>query len=222
MQGNFKAMTNCERPKCAACEFGKGRRRPNKINTIKKNPMKEKDLKKDHLLPGQMLSEDHYISRDPGRIYHTKGESYQSDMSSGGCVFIDHAIGYVSIKHQVAINSTENFKAKLTFERKAQSQGMVIKGYHTNNGIFNSSEFMEELLKKQQKIRFIWAGASHQNGTTERAIKTVVTMARTMLMHAALRCPEENLSTDLWPMAMDYAVWVYNRIPDIQSGLSVI
>ena len=65
----------------------------------------------------------------------------------------------------------------------------MIKGYHTDNEIFNSSEFMEELLKKQQKIRFSGAGASHQNGAAERAIKKVVTMARTMLMHAVIRCP---------------------------------
>ena len=112
--------------------------------------------------------------------------------------------------------------AKLTFEREAQSQGVVIKGYHTDNGIFNSTEFMEELLKKQQKIRFSGAGASHQNGAAERAIKTVVTTARTMLMYAALICPEDILSTDLCPMAMDYAVWVYNRTPDMQSELSAI
>ena len=41
-------------------------------------------------------------------------------------------------------------------------------------------------------------------------------------MHAALRYPEDTLSTDLWPTAMDYAVWVYNRTPDMQSGLSAI
>ena len=131
MQGNYKAVTNCERSKYAACEFGKGHRRPNKINTTKKNPMKEQDLKKDHLLPGQMVSADHYILRDPDRLYHTKGKPYQSDMLSGVCVFIDHASGYVRIKHQVAINATENVKEKLTFEREAQSQGVVIKGYHT-------------------------------------------------------------------------------------------
>ena len=67
--------------------------------------MKEQELKKDHLLPGQMVSADHYISRDPGRLYHTKGEPDQSDTFSGGCVFIDHTSGYVSIKHQVAINT---------------------------------------------------------------------------------------------------------------------
>ena len=47
---------------------------------------------------------------------------------------------------------------------------MVIKLYHTDNGIFNASEFMEELLKKQQKIIFIGAGASHKNGAAELLI----------------------------------------------------
>ena len=123
MPVNSKEVANCESLKCAACEFGKGHRRPNKVNTTKKNHMKEQERKKDHLLPGQMLSADHYISRAPGRLYHTKWKSYQSDMFSGGCFSFDRVSGYVSIKHQVAINDTENIKAKLTFEREAQSQG---------------------------------------------------------------------------------------------------
>ena len=97
----------------------------------------------------------------------------------------------------MSINATETVKAKLTFQREAKSQGLVIKGYRTDNGFFNSSEFMEELLKKQKQIIFSGAGASHQNGAAERAIKTVVTIARIMLMHAALRCPEDTLSTDI-------------------------
>ena len=80
MQVNSKAVVNCERPKCAACEFGKGNLRPNKVNTTKKNHMKEKELNKYHLLPGQMVSVDHYISRAPGKLYHTKGKSYPSGM----------------------------------------------------------------------------------------------------------------------------------------------
>ena len=85
------------------------------------------------------MSAYHYISRDPGRLYHTKGKSDQSDMFSRGCVFIDHARGYARINHQVAINATETVKAKLTFEREAQSQGVFIKGYNTDNGIFSAS-----------------------------------------------------------------------------------
>ena len=74
-----------------------------------------------------MVSVDHYISRAPGKLYHTKGKSDPSDMFSGGCVFIDHSSGYVRIKQKLAINFTKTVKAKLTFEREAQSQGVVIK-----------------------------------------------------------------------------------------------
>ena len=62
-------MANCESPKCAACEFGNGNRRYNKVNTTKKNPIKEKDIKKDHLLPEHMVYANHYILQDPGRLY---------------------------------------------------------------------------------------------------------------------------------------------------------
>ena len=80
MQGNSKAVAKCERPKCSACDFGKVNCQPNKGNTTKNNTMKEQDLKKDNILPGQMVSADHYISRDTGRLYHTKGKSDPYDM----------------------------------------------------------------------------------------------------------------------------------------------
>ena len=43
-----------------------------------------------------------------------------------------------------------------------------------------------------------------------------------MLIQAALKCPEDTLYTDIWPMAINYDVWVCNRTPDMQSGLSAI
>ena len=61
MQGNSNAVANCERPKCDAFDFRKGHCQPNKLNIIKKNPMKDQEIKRDHLLPGQMVSADHYI-----------------------------------------------------------------------------------------------------------------------------------------------------------------
>ena len=61
-------------------------------------------------MPGNMVSVDNYISRDPGRLYHTQIKPDPYDMFSGGCVFIYHDSDYVSIKHQVAINATETVK----------------------------------------------------------------------------------------------------------------
>ena len=94
-----------------------------------------------------------------------------------------HASDYMSFKHQVAIHATETVKAKITFERDDKSQGVMINKYHTD--IFNTSKFMEELLKKQQKLRFSAAGVSYKNGkAAERAINTIVNMESAILMQA--------------------------------------
>ena len=60
-------------------------------------------------------------------------------MFSGGCVFKNHVSSFMSINNQVYINSTETIKEKLTFEKESQSQGVAIKEYHTDNGVFNAS-----------------------------------------------------------------------------------
>ena len=70
----------------------------------------------------------------------------------------------------------------------------MINVYHTYNGIFNTSKFTEELLKKQQKIRFSGASASHQNGAAERATKTVVIMESAIFMQAWIICHKDTLS----------------------------
>ena len=52
---------------------------------------------------------------------------------------------------------------KCLVDREDQSQGVVIKLYHnTENGIFNSSDSMEEPLKNQKNIVFSGSGASHK------------------------------------------------------------
>ena len=59
-------------------------------------------------------------------------------MFSGGCVFSDHTIVYMSIKHQVVKNATENIKSTLNFDMENQIEGLIINGYHTDNRIFNA------------------------------------------------------------------------------------
>ena len=53
-----------------------------------------------------MVSADNFILPATVRI----SQSDPSDMFSGGCVFIDDAIGYAIIKHQVSINATKTVK----------------------------------------------------------------------------------------------------------------
>ena len=60
-------------------------------------------------------------------------------MFSGLYIFVDQANGFIIVKHQVTINSTENVKNKLIFDTDTKSQGVVTKVYHTGNWIFNAS-----------------------------------------------------------------------------------
>ena len=40
-----------------------------------------------------------------------------------------------------------------------------------------------------------------------------------MLLHAAIHWPEET-TLDLWPMAMDYTIYLWNHIPRKDSGIA--
>ena len=68
--------------------------------------------------------------------------------------------------------------------------------YHTDNGIFNTSKFMEDILKKQHDIRFSGYDTSHQNGSAERTINMVVTMESSILMQVEMICHKDTLSID--------------------------
>lgn len=83
---------------------------------------------------------------------------------------------------------------------------MMIQRYHTDNGISGTSEFVEELLVKQQTVRYSGINTPHKNAVAERAIQTIVYMARTMMLHVAMRAPEGFIKAGHWLMAMDQAM----------------
>ena len=82
-----------------------------------------------------------------------------------------------------------------------------------------SSSTTTSCIKGGQQISFCGVGAHHQNGVAERVIQTVVTSARTMMLHQALLWPEY-FDMRLWPFALDQAAYLYNRLP--RDPLSVL
>ena len=86
----------------------------------------------------------------------------------------------------------------------------MIKGCHTDNGIFNTSKFMEELLKKQKNLRFSGASASHQNEAAELTNKKVIIEASAILILDWMICHKNTLFIDFgqqkWTMFYEYKV----------------
>ncbi len=109
--------------------------------------------------------------------------------------------------------------SKHLLERLAHDEGHHIKHYHTDNGVFASAAFRDDCDANKQKLTFSGVGAHHQNGVAERNIKTISQWVRANLLHAAFHW-HEHANIKLWPQAVDYATWVFNRLPSIDTGLS--
>jgi hypothetical protein len=61
-----------------------------------------------------------------------------------------------------------------------------MKSFHTNNGVFTSSEFPQHVSENAYNVTQSGVGERHQNGVAERAIQTVMWMEGTMLIHLQL------------------------------------
>ena len=114
-------------------------------------------------------------------------------MYAGGCLFVDAASRYVHVEMHVGLNSHETLAGKTKFERLLNDIGVGVQEYVSDNStIFSSSAFAENLLFFQQTSHFAGVGAHHQNGVAERGIQTIMSMARTVMLHAT---NVEDLST---------------------------
>jgi hypothetical protein len=180
--------------------------------TEKKVKEKEGSLKEGHLRPGDMVSTDQYVSKQTGRLLHTKGKESKHEHYVRGMIYVDEASGFIYVQHQVSLGASETIRGKHLFEREAGTCGEVIRGYHGNNRVYKMREFRKDLEEQKQLIQFSGVGAHHQNEVAEQAIRTISESARAMMLHVAIQWPKE-VTLDLWPMAMDYAIYLWNQMP---------
>ena len=207
-------------PKCCACLFGKQRARPTGATRTTIVSNRAGITRQGNLHPGQEVSVDHFVCSTKGRLFTSKGKSRDEDMYCGGALFIDHASGFIHTVPQTSLSSHFTLMAKRDFEQIARDNGVVPLRYLTDNSTsFTSTEFQKHLSLYRQVNRFAGVGAHHHAGYVERAIQTVISIARTMLLHAAIHWPQV-ADPSLWPMAVNHATWLWNRVPTVQTGLS--
>ena len=214
-----KHVSTCENPICTACHFAKQTRRNPSTKSISRPPAMI--LRRDDLQPGRTVSMDQYISKTPGRLPHTFGKERVENKYVGGTIFVDHASGYVFVRHQNTLNALETIKSKIALEQLSKSFGVKIESYLTDHIPFNSEEFVENIELNRQQLRFSGVGAHHQNGVAERSIRTIVQLARSMLLHSISMWPNQ-ANLELWPYAMNQAVYIYNNTPKPDCGLAPI
>lgn len=207
-------------PKCAACQFGKQRCRPAPGRVTRAVRDREGALRNNNLLPGQEVSVDHYICSTKGRLLDSRGKTKDEQMYSGGCIFVDHASNYVHVEHQPSMSTHSTLRAKEAYEAMCRDQGVIPQRFLLDNEPgFTSAQFSQHLREFKQIVRFAGAGAHHHNGHAERAIQTIMGISRTMMLHAAIHWPDM-ADSSLWPMAVTQATYIWNHVPNSDTGLS--
>ena len=157
--GEKMGSTTVDAPKCAACQFGKQERTPKAGATVKRD--REGILKADMLEPGDLVFSDQFVSSLPGKVFGKRGASISSNSYSGGTLFCDAASKEIFVNCQVSLGAYETIESKLMFERDAQTSGVTVKAYCTDNGVYTSKEFMKELDASGQGIKHSGVGGHH-------------------------------------------------------------
>ena len=140
-ESKFASIANCRAPLCAACQMGKGKRRP--TGAKQAFDVNEMKLKEETLHPGDRLHIDQYKSTTTGRLPHTKGHEKSSFQYNGGLIAVDGASGKVFVRHQVSLAAGETIQAMRAIAQDARDHGVCFKTIHTDNAPFNSIEFRD-------------------------------------------------------------------------------
>ena len=131
---------------------------------------------------------------------------------TGGTIFIDESSGYLGVYNQVSLNCGETIWGEREYERQLRDHAVNVKHYLVDSGVYKAKDFQNELKREEQIISMCDVGAHHQNATAERAIRAISEAVRSTTIHAAIHWPQ-GVSIDLWPFALDYVVYIWNKMP---------
>ena len=112
----------------------------------------------------------------------------------------------IFINHQLSSCTSDTLNSKHLFEEFAASSGVSVSSYRADNYIFNADLYLQDCKDLGQTIGFYGVGAYHQNAA-ERDIPQTMSWTRILVIDAVIHWPDA-VDLDLWPMAMNHAVYV--------------
>ena len=135
-------------------------------------------------------------------------------------IFVNTATGYIDVQFQSFFSAHATIDAVEQFKADAKDNGIIILEYQSDGGsCFTSNKFQKHLASKGQTNCYSGASTHHQNRHAEHAIQTIMGMAQTMMIYLAIHW-SQIADAMLWPMCVNHAVWIYNHVPNMKTGIS--
>jgi hypothetical protein len=224
IKAKFPSAQNCVIPLCESCLLARAQKRTPNVKRTRDLPESEGALSRDQYEVGDFISTDQFICRTPGQLPKGHGRESADRCFQGGTIYKDAASGLICVENKVSHGANETVMGKSCFGQWLWDMAYTeVKHYHGNNGIFSAEEYCLECKEKGQSQSFSGVGAQHQNARAERAIQTIMFMACSFMVHASLHWIDQGSDDILsWPFAFKHVVWIYNRVPNCQSGLTLL
>ena len=206
-------------PDCATCNIARAKvQKPDSFHGST-NASQQKALSRDKYMPGDLVSLDTVDAGYEGRSFAGRGASVGYRYVT---IFHDAGSGVIKVYPQHSASAAETVMSKRKFEDFMWMMGgHVVKKYHSDQGIFTSSQFRSDCEDRFQTQTFSGVGAKFQNANAERSVLTLFWMCRTFLLHVGLRWSTDDADNpNLWPMALNHAEWLHNRLPKSGVGVS--
>jgi len=214
--------SSCSLPRNETAVLANMKRRTPKIK--RETALKESEgaLSREKLEVGESVAMDQYVMSHPGRLPTGYGRESRDSSLHGGTIFHDAASKAIYVSNQSRLTAPETILSKNRFEQWLWDLAHAkVQEYRSDNGVFSAAEFTAACEEDGQKQSFSGVSAQHQNAEAERAIQTIVYMARYYMVHAALHWGVDGSDDlNLWPFAIDHACTVYNLLPHRSTGLT--
>ena len=196
-------------PACAACMYAKATCKP------WRNKQRNDYVKREAVCQGEIISVDQMVSPTPGLVAQMIGRPTK-DRFKYATVYVDNYSGWSYIHLQKTCTAKETLEGKHAFEEYCRQQGVKVRGYHADNGVFKASEWVSDCRLKHQGLTFAGVNAHHTNGRAERRIRLLQDLARSMMIHADRRWGGGAMIY-LLPYAMRQANEAVNNSPNMQD-----
>jgi hypothetical protein len=127
---------------------------------------------------------------------------------------VDNASGLILSHHQPTLGSEDTLQLLGMMEQFFSDHNVPIQHFHTDNGVFTSSEFRKHLMDHEYKLSLLGVGA-------HLAIQTVTWKAQTMMIHLQLLWPD-HFAANVWSFALTHATWIHNHTLTDDLGFAPI
>ena len=208
----------CKHPTCATCMLSKQKRTPTGATKTSLRPERGQ-IKADDLSPGDCFSVDNFECPILGRRNETYGKEPSNKRCCGGSIWVDHASGFIFVHLQTHNDTADALVGKQLLEQFSRDCGVEIKKFRADNNPFGSKDFKADCALKGQHLDFSAPYAHHMNGVSERAVHTVMSWARYIMLHSMVMWPDQ-ADVKLWPQAVQHACHIYNRMPSPHHGFA--